>query len=248
MPSLVYVLISPLLLLISVPLVVSAVFTTFAAFSTLYFRVLLVYAELAIVLLRNQTLNHRRFETSSPLPKGANSPHSQSVGARAKGRNYRSPIRSSSGSSVTPKAVEINGLGVYSGGGLQRDFEGVGGWRIPSSEGEDMLWTSMNSRLKLPVPTEIQHRHHRRSVTSGCASPTSLLTSSSLPQHERATPPLRTPETVHSRQGFADRQTSKSTSALIVENPDRMMLGPRQSSSTFSFEHSFANYANEGSR
>ena len=46
---------------------------------------------------------------------------------------------------------------------LNRDYEGVGGWRMPvtteeaaeDAEREEELWTSMNKRLELPVPVPI---------------------------------------------------------------------------------------------
>lgn len=50
--------------------------------------------------------------------------------------------------------------------GITRDFEGVGGWRLDSGEtDEEVLWTSINSRLELPA--DHGRRHHRRSLTSG---------------------------------------------------------------------------------
>lgn len=34
--------------------------------------------------------------------------------------------------------------------GLDRDFEGIGGWRLDDNEKEDESWTNINSRLELP--------------------------------------------------------------------------------------------------
>lgn len=52
-----------------------------------------------------------------------------------------------------------------------RDYEGVGGWRIPGAEATEMdededekTWTGMNSRLELPARTA---GRHRRSLTGG---------------------------------------------------------------------------------
>lgn len=47
--------------------------------------------------------------------------------------------------------------------GAARDFEGVGGWRLGGAD-DDVLWTSINSRLELPAD---HVRRHRRSATSG---------------------------------------------------------------------------------
>lgn len=44
--------------------------------------------------------------------------------------------------------------------GLDRDFEGVGGWRLDDRE-DDGNWTNINSRLELPVERASFHRHQR---------------------------------------------------------------------------------------
>lgn len=49
--------------------------------------------------------------------------------------------------------------------GLDRDFEGVGGWRLDDQE-DDRDWTNINSRLELPVG-----HHHQRSQSLGPTSP-----------------------------------------------------------------------------
>jgi hypothetical protein len=51
---------------------------------------------------------------------------------------------------------------------LTRDFEGVGGWRVPGDDDEEALWMGINSRLQLPAETPT--RRHARSLTGG-ASP-----------------------------------------------------------------------------
>lgn len=50
--------------------------------------------------------------------------------------------------------------------GQQRDFEGVGGWRLDPPSDEESLWTNINARLELPAD---HIRRHRRSVTGGSA-------------------------------------------------------------------------------
>lgn len=54
--------------------------------------------------------------------------------------------------------------------GIDRDFEGVGGWRLSDKNGDadDDAWAQLNSRLELPV--EQQRRHHRRSHSGGGAT------------------------------------------------------------------------------
>ena len=76
---------------------------------------------------------------------------------------------------MTPRALESNSFGIYSSEGIERDFEGVGGWRVPGSDDDDVLWTSMNSRLELPAIIDEHNLNHRRSLTSSSPSSTSLI-------------------------------------------------------------------------
>ncbi|KAI4209616.1 MAG: hypothetical protein LQ351_007465 [Letrouitia transgressa] len=147
---------TPFLLIISIPLSIFAFLTTAFAFSTLFFRVCLVYAELAAVLLHN----HFIAQTShSAFVGGEGESPTQSTKSSATGKAPNPQI-------TPPKTRESSGL-VH----LGRDYEGIGGWAIPSSEQEDVLWTTMNSRLELPAAkNESRQRHHRRSITSGSDS------------------------------------------------------------------------------
>lgn len=54
MANLTCLLLSPILLLVSIPLTIFAALTSALAFSTLSVHVIIVYAELAAVLIRNQ--------------------------------------------------------------------------------------------------------------------------------------------------------------------------------------------------
>ncbi|KAJ4390582.1 hypothetical protein N0V93_004178 [Gnomoniopsis smithogilvyi] len=52
--------------------------------------------------------------------------------------------------------------------GMDRDFEGVGGWRLNGrNPADDEAWAQLNSRLELPL--DQQRRHHRRSPSGGGA-------------------------------------------------------------------------------
>lgn len=171
MSSVLHIALAPTLLILSLPLLALAFITTTLAFSTLFIRVALVYAELAAVLLQNYFSPPQPTSTYSP-PQAPKAPSKSPLPRRTSDRKSR---RSSTGSgqsnggSTTPRAPETSGLGIYSGGGVTRDFEGVGGWRIPSPGGEDEdgLWTNMNSRLELPIAGDERQRHHRRSYTGG---------------------------------------------------------------------------------
>lgn len=193
-----------------------AFLTTSAASSTLLFRVLMVYADLAAALIKNQFLQPQ----SSKLPVSPRSGPDARV-SRQSGRT-----RSSSGDSHisrTPKSVESRGLGIYSTGSMQRDFEGVGGWRIPNTEIEDILWTSMNARLELPAFAEGRNRHHRRSITSS-GTPAAASRFGSFEHHEgRAPKSVRSLGTTSPEEYFVTRPTSKSTTALATANLSKFM-------------------------
>lgn len=53
--------------------------------------------------------------------------------------------------------------------GMDRDFEGVGGWRLNGKNADDDdAWTQLNSRLELPL--DHQRRQHHRSPSGGGAT------------------------------------------------------------------------------
>ena len=186
MPSLFYVLLSPILLVISLPLSLFAALTTILAFTTLYFRALLVYTELGAVLIQNQFVNqHATQKTIAPTRVTA----ATVEGEQPQHKRRRSSAGSgSNGGSTTSKASD-GGLGIYGGSGVIRDFEGVGGWRIPGTDDEDATWMSLNSRLELPAVVDGRRRNHHRSRTSGS------LTNTSLPLKSPVRSRARTPQT-----------------------------------------------------
>ena len=165
----------------------------------------------------------------------SSSPLFETKGPRFKSR--RGSTASVNSGSITPRIPETSGLGIYSGEGIGRDFEGVGGWRFPGPDDEDGLWTSMNSRLELPSTSVERKRHHRRSFTSGSMSSAPLETSP--PTLSRA----RTPNTAHiagnatPEEYFVDRPPSRSTGALDTANIGRVLLRSKTSSiSMFSLD------------
>ena len=126
MLRLIYLLISPILVIFSIPLSLFAALTTTLAFSTLFLRALLVYAELGAVLIRNTFLTPHAYQTTlavPPAPAAEGKPPRQH---RSRGSSAGSG--GSKGGSATPRVPDI-GVGLYSGGGVVRDYEGVGGVR-----------------------------------------------------------------------------------------------------------------------
>ncbi|MCJ1390164.1 hypothetical protein MMC18_003022 [Xylographa bjoerkii] len=148
---------TPFILFLSVPLFIFAVLTTSLAFSTLLLRVLIVYIELAVVVV------HNHFSLPPSSKKEA------SLSRKKSGRSIAGSY--SSTGSLTPK-LPVPDSSIYPSTPLARDFEGVGGWRFPDAETDDSeaLWTGMNARLELPalatVGGELKAKHER-SLTTG---------------------------------------------------------------------------------
>ena len=183
---------APLLAALAAVLVPLAFFTTTFALVALAARVLVVYLELFAALASNFA------RTRSRNSSGASSPSAACALEHALRRTR------SGASRISPRASTYDGAGGsptlphngYSGGGGgggggdgadgglsglsgSRDFEGIGGWRLPSADAEnDKQWLTLNSRLELPAPpaaavdvgaTTPGGHHHRRSLTSGSA-------------------------------------------------------------------------------
>jgi hypothetical protein len=149
----------PLLLVLSIPFAVFAIFTTTIALSALAFRALVVYIELAVVVIHNYMFLR---PPSRPSRRPRSHASRDGVHRRKKRRSSGSSVVSDQGF-VVPVDRDIGGFALAGSVGIERDFEGVGGWSL-SGPNEDALWTSMNSRLELPA--EERQRRHRRSLTA----------------------------------------------------------------------------------
>ena len=134
---------------------------------------------------------------------------------------------------MTPKIPESSGLGIFgSGVGAERDFEGIGGWRVPGSDDDDVLWTSMNSRLELPAILDERKRHHQRSLTSGSTSSTPLITRSSMRSLRKPPPSAYAGDDVGSTGYFDSRANSRSVIAMDSTNIRRSSLCRKNSSAS----------------
>ncbi|KAI9711666.1 MAG: hypothetical protein M1812_007099 [Candelaria pacifica] len=259
MPNPLYLLIPPFLICISIPLATFAIFTSTLAFSTLLFRVLAVYVELGLAIVHNYFFLTPSTNSISRSPRSSSNTTSNPSSTQAPPQR-RKKRRSSAGSTVSdqgtstytskPKDAFI-GLGLSKEPSMERDFEGVGGWRFPSatdSAFEDSLWTSMNSRLELPAATALPQKRHRRSLTSGSlsaearrgrwgsglglgiGSPMDQMAMSPMQNLTKTPPPGRTsPE-----EYFGVRSSAKSNSALDSFGRERGASGGHRKSSSSS--------------
>lgn len=148
--------------LLTFPLAILAGLTTVLAFSILLVRVSLVYVDFIVSFIPTYVFGRhtysRRLRDSKPSPilPGPDSPSSTASYAR---RRRRRRLSAASAEPPTPTLVaEPYGLGIL-GAGMDRDFEGLGGWR----DGDDELWTNINSRFQLSEgrPVLVQQHHHR---------------------------------------------------------------------------------------
>ncbi|KAI8957218.1 hypothetical protein F5Y11DRAFT_99404 [Daldinia sp. FL1419] len=162
----------PFLFFVALPLALCAGFTTILAFMVLFLRLFLVYFDVGLETLRyvlvghaahTRSIAHQRTPSGTPPHSSESSPPSS---PEAQHRRRRSKIQGSfSSGSVTP--IGFDGLALTPAAGLERDFEGVGGWRLDSVDvdagaADDQQWYSLNSRLEIP-----DRRHHFRSQSGG---------------------------------------------------------------------------------
>merc|ERR1711939_931706 len=139
----VYGIIVPFLFFFTIPFAILASFTTIFAFSILFFRVLIVYIELALAVIPYWILGQRTsYSPPSPQIPRTKSFSNSTNGRRRKRRGSTSSNLSATGS-ITPISGE-NGLGLSQSIGPTRDYEGVGGWRLDNPSDDDGLWTRIN--------------------------------------------------------------------------------------------------------
>ncbi|KAI2622249.1 hypothetical protein GGS26DRAFT_252781 [Hypomontagnella submonticulosa] len=168
-------LVFPFLFFVALPLALCAGFTTILAFMVLFLRLFLVYFDVGLETLRYVLVGHAahtRSLASQPTTPAATPPHSSegspSSSPEAKYRRRRKRQGSLSISSGTATPIGgLDGLALTPSIGLERDFEGIGGWRLDSVDvdadaADDQQWYSLNSRLEIP-----DRRHHFRSQSGG---------------------------------------------------------------------------------
>ncbi|EEY15142.1 conserved hypothetical protein [Verticillium alfalfae VaMs.102] len=219
----VYAFIVPFLFLFTVPLAIFAGITTTVAFTVLLFRVVLVYLDLALTLLPSylnlRRLPHQRMGhqalPAAKTPATLSNSSSRSVSpvltttsrtlsfTRTPHRRPRSRRPSMSHGATTPDAPPTT-LSLLPSTGLDRDFEGIGGWRLGSSTDDDR-WTMINSRLELPD----RQRHHHRSPSGGGADGGFLMMKGSRGRNRSGSPEISTVGTAGNRASPASPNSSR---------------------------------------
>lgn len=239
----------PILVIVSFPLFLLACLTITLALSALLIRVLFVYLELFLVLSHNQVLAL----TTASSTSAQKTPNAPASAEPTTSRRHRRKSSTGSGS-MTPKASgaagdgTTTGFSLLGGGGIDRDFEGVGGWRLPDENEDDAVWLSMNKRLELPATVVgDRKKKHKRSLTSGSLS---FVTSPTLARSPGPPSSLRSPvqslarmelptlnaggigQVVGSPEGYFSVQTVQQQQ--IGANVGKAMVYKRNSSSSSS--------------
>jgi hypothetical protein len=123
---------------------------------------------------------HRRLHSlkTPPLPltpsASAPSPHAPRSLRHHRRRRSSASVISGGGSA---SSLSERGLGLIPSVGAERDFEGIGGWRVGRDEDQDdIAWTTVNPPPPLPLAERsplLIHlpRHHVRSVSGGPTTP-----------------------------------------------------------------------------
>jgi len=181
-------LILPSVLLVSLPLAIFACITTAFAIAVLLFRVTIIYIELAVIVIPHYFLGSKAIAPVSRPSISSSSGIGQSSPIRRKKRQSSTSSLSPTETTKLPKSA--SGLGFNHSIGPARDYEGLGGWRLDEPSDDEGLWTSFNSRLKLPAD---RSKKHHRSLTSGSLPLTGRLNRSHSEEMTMNTSRVRTP-------------------------------------------------------
>ncbi|KAI0843209.1 hypothetical protein F5Y06DRAFT_257176 [Hypoxylon sp. FL0890] len=168
------VFIFPFLFFVALPLALCAGVTTILAFMVLFLRLFLVYFDVSLETIRYLLVGdaaHNRYVASRRTPSASSpvlseSSRPSSPETRQIRRRRRQGSVSISSGTITPVASR-DGLAIAPSIGLERDFEGIGGWRIDNADADadaadEHQWYNLNSRLEIP-----DRRHHFRSQSGG---------------------------------------------------------------------------------
>lgn len=168
-----------ILLSLSIPLFLLASITTFAACVTLLVRVGMVYFDLGTAILRSWLFGISKSAASGQLnleefyrkQQAETEARLRNARSRASGsrnafrfqhatatptstRIPRSSTTSAQATKPSRRHASTTSLVAFTPQTQQRDFEGVGGWRVLGSDEDqdDAIWMGLNSRLELPTP------------------------------------------------------------------------------------------------
>lgn len=156
-----------LLSLVTFPLALLAGLTTVLAFAILLLRVSLVYVDFLVSFIPTYVFGRHtyssRLRNSRPSPILVTSPSLSSTSSYARRRSHRPSATSPISAEAFTPATE-RGLQLMSTPGMDRDFEGLGGWR---DDDDDERWTNINSRFRFAEGPVAVAKNHCRTLSGG---------------------------------------------------------------------------------
>uniref|UniRef100_A0A8H7ND73 Uncharacterized protein n=1 Tax=Bionectria ochroleuca TaxID=29856 RepID=A0A8H7ND73_BIOOC len=168
----VYALLIPSLVFVTIPLAILAGLTTTLAFSVLILRVIVVYLDIALSVVPQSLAGRGTASLQQRLAASRNAaktlPYSQSpspLRSSIRHRRRRSSVSALSGGSTSSLSASERGPGLIPSIGPEREFEGIGGWRLGDDD-DDELWTTVNA-----LPDRSLGRHHGRTSSTGPTTP-----------------------------------------------------------------------------
>lgn len=145
MPLKLYLPLFPILFIFSVPLLLLSAVTFALSAAILSFRVFIVYAGIALAVAQSRLLNGKGTSSLTTAPPS----------------NGQS-LADSSSAADHGLATLYEDLDAQGGVSTNRDFEGVGGWKVELPTEDDAAWSPHTPYSGPPSPS----RHHKRSNTS----------------------------------------------------------------------------------
>ncbi|QIX01049.1 hypothetical protein AMS68_006566 [Peltaster fructicola] len=198
-------------LTISLPVLTFAVFTSIAALILLGVRASVLSSEFWISVF----VESWSYEQKRAPPRPAPLKQLPSI-------EFRPPTRSRTNSFVDSKRLSWRSDSHVSLAGtpINRDFEGVGGWRAAAEEDNHSLWANMNRRLDR---TRSSSRHHRKSLTGESLTNTALSTAFNSPEIFPVA--MRTPRYQPGTSGSASPQSYfnlHTSRSMVSLHPQRL--------------------------
>ncbi|KAF4125243.1 hypothetical protein GMORB2_4083 [Geosmithia morbida] len=152
--------------LITVPLAILAGITTTLAFSVLLLRVFTVYLDI-LLSLAPRWPSRRLFFTTAAVDNDTGATNYPSTSHHQR-RHSHTPRRRRRSSTASSSSLGERGLGLVPSVGAERDFEGIGGWRLGGQIDDDLWSTACNPPLEMPdrPVSYFGHGHHHRSSSA----------------------------------------------------------------------------------
>jgi len=177
----------------------------------------MVYMDLVLVVAHNQFFHYNHSSDSRPSVKGSSPSPAIPQQRRKKRRSSASSAGSEQGA-ITPRALDTTTFGLITSAGIDRDFEGVGGWRFSGPDEDDTQWTSSNTRLRLPAATRESKGKHNRLLFSEVLATTRGTGDSQLQLRARTPPATQLAQSATFEEYFPSQPLPRYAPTLHAAN------------------------------